>query len=520
MPSHNDPVKPTPFDAVHSAPTPTATAPTGAHRGTPARGAPARGKSVWAVGVLGVLALLALLVLFLLPSSLQPRPPAPVPETAGAGATTPSDASAGQPPAAATDASPWSDAQVARLRKQAQEVLAELLDLQFALQEQGVEKWAPAPFAEIKAIAADADALYKNRQYEQAVARYQQGLAALQALQASMPQEIKRLLEQAQQAIDAGDATAATAALTLAAIIAPANTDIAMLHHRAEVLPQVLPLLQSAATAEQAGDLAQAQQLLQQATALDPLHQRAQSALQRVTAQSREQGFNAAMSQGYAALNESRFDSARKAFNAAAKLQPGSKEAASALQEVRAAETARQLASLDKQGRQDEQQEQWQNAVAAYEQAQKLDSSVLFASEGLKRSRARAQLDQQLRTAIDDPTRLSDAAVAAATTQLLLQAKQVVSRGPTLEQQINRLDTLLRQANATVAVTLRSDKETDVLVYKVAKLGRFAEHELTLRPGTYTALGTRNGYRDVRQSFTITADNPAAPVTIICTDPI
>ena len=226
------------------------------------------------------------------------------------------------------------------------------------------------------------------------------------------------------------------------------------------------------------------------------------------------------MSQGYAALNAGRFDSARKAFGAAAKLQPGSKEAASALQEVRSAETARQLASLEQQGRQDEQREQWQKAVAAYEQAQKIDGSVLFASEGLKRSRARAQLDQQLRTAIDDPQRLSDAAVAAATAQLLAQAQQVTPRGPALEQQITRLDTLLRQAGTSVAVTLRSDKETEVLVLKVAKLGRFTEHELTLKPGNYTAVGTRNGYRDVRQSFTIAADNTPAPVTIICTDPI
>ncbi len=142
------------------------------------------------------------------------------------------------------------------MRKQAQEVLAELLDLQFALQAHGVEKWAPAPFAEVKAVAADADALYKNRQYEQAVARYQQGLAALQALQDAMPQELKRLLEQAQQAIDGGDATAASAALQLAALIAPDNGDIAKLQHRADVLPQLLPLLQAAATAEAAGDLA------------------------------------------------------------------------------------------------------------------------------------------------------------------------------------------------------------------------------------------------------------------------
>jgi tetratricopeptide (TPR) repeat protein len=253
---------------------------------------------------------------------------------------------------------------------------------------------------------------------------------------------------------------------------------------------------------------------------LDPLHQRAHSELQRVAAKSRGKGFSEAMSQGYAALKEGRLDNARKAFTTAAQMQPGSKEAAGALQEVRTAETARQLASLDTQGRQDEQQEQWQKAVAAYEQAQKIDNGVLFASEGLKRSRARAQLDQQLRTTIEDPQRLSDAAVGAAAAQLLEQSRQITPRGAVLEQQIKRLDTLLSQASATVAVTLRSDKETEVLVYKVAKLGRFTEHQLSLRPGAYTALGTRNGYRDVRVNFTIAADNTPAPVTIICTEPI
>jgi len=517
MPSHNDPVQPIPFDVVQPAPAPTATARTAdveVHRGTPA----------WVLPALGALLLLALLVIFWLPNNLQPTLPASPPnatESSGGAATDPANATAGQPSSATTtEASPWSDAQAARLRQQAQEVLAQLLDLQFALQERGVEKWAPAPFAAAKAVALEGDALYKNRQYEPAVARYQQSLASLQALQESMPQGLKRLLEQAQQAIDGGDATAARAALQLAAVIAPDNGDIAKLLHRADVLPQLLPLLQAAASAAAAGDLTQAQQLLQQATALDPLHQRAQGELQRIAAKLSEKGFNEAMSQGYAALNAGRFDSARKAFGAAAKLQPGSKEAASALQEVRSAETARQLASLEQQGRQDEQREQWQKAVAAYEQAQKIDSSVLFASEGLKRSRARAQLDQQLRTAIEDPQRLSDAGVAAATAQLLAQAQQVSPRGPALEQQITRLDTLLRQAGTSVAVTLRSDEETEVLVLKVAKLGRFKEHELKLKPGNYTAVGSRNGYRDVRQNFTIAADSTPVPVTIICTDPI
>ena len=303
-------------------------------------------------------------------------------------------------------------------------------------------------------------------------------------------------------------------------MISPDNADIAALQHRADVLPELLPLLEHALAAEAAGDLSQAQQLLQQATALDPQHQLAQGELQRVTAKSRKQEFNKAMSEGYAALNEGRYDSARKSFRAAAKLQEGSSEAASALQEVAATETANRLATLDNRGQSLEQQEQWQQAVETYERAQKIDGSVLFAQEGLSRSRARAQLDQRFRKVIDEPGRLSDAAVAAEAEQLLAQARQITPGGSVLALQIKQLDTLLGQANSPVAVTLRSDEETDVIVYKVAKLGRFTERELSLRPGTYTAVGTRDGYRDVRRSFTIVHDTAPTPVTIVCVEAI
>ena len=110
--------------------------------------------------------------------------------------------------------------------------------------------------------------------------------------------------------------------------------------------------------------------------------------------------------------------------------------------------------------------------------------------------------------------------MAESTAKLLQTAGEISPRGPVLSQQISRLDTLLAEANSTVEVTLRSDGETEVIVYKVARLGRFQQRELTLRPGTYTALGTRNGYRDVRRSFTIAHDGAPPAVTITCTEPI
>ena len=144
----------------------------------------------------------------------------------------------------------------------------------------------------------------------------------------------------------------------------------------------------------------------------------------------------------------------------------------------------------------------------------------MFAAEGLERSRARARLARQFQAAIDKPERLSDVAVAEATAKLLQQAKKISPQGPVLQQQIAQLDTLLVQANTLVPVTFRSDAQTEVIIYKIKRLGRFEQQQLTLRPGTYKVRGSRNGYRDVLQNITISHEGTPAPIFIACTEPI
>jgi len=79
---------------------------------------------------------------------------------------------------------------------------------------------------------------------------------------------------------------------------------------------------------------------------------------------------------------------------------------------------------------------------------------------------------------------------------------------------------MLARAGRAVAVTLSSDTETRVTLLKVARLGEFAEKELELRPGEYTAVGVRRGYRDVRKTFTVDPDAPPQTIHIACTEPI
>ena len=90
---------------------------------------------------------------------------------------------------------------------------------------------------------------------------------------------------------------------------------------------------------------------------------------------------------------------------------------------------------------------------------------------------------------------------------VLADATAIEPRGPVLETQIVELQKLLLWAKTPVAVTFTSDNQTDVTLLRVKRLGSFAASELTLRPGSYTALGVRNGYRDVRINFNVKPDS-------------
>ena len=514
MSSHNEQVQPTRFD-----PAPPPEPATEASTAVQATG----GAPSWVVPALLGLLLAAAVVVFWLPGKVSaPQSADPAASVTAAKETTAADNGAGKGKAteATEEASPWSDAQLAKLRKDAQDVLGELLDVQFRLEERSVSVWAEQAFGSATTTAERGDSEYKERKFIEAKASYEDALAQLLALEAGIPNAFDEQLEVARLAIESGDADAATTALELAALIEPGEPRLAPMQARLASLPALLEQLASAATSEAEGDLAGAEQTLKVATGLDPAHQRAATELERVSAAYNAQQFNDAMSDGYAALDESRFDTARGAFRRADTLQPGSSEAASAMQEVAAAETAAKLGRLQRQGSSYESEEKWQEAVKAYNTALAIDSNILFAREGLARSEPRARLHKQFQAAIDEPNRLSDTAVAETTEKLLRQARNLTPKGPVLSRQLDQLDTLLKLANTPIDVTLRSDLETEVIVYKVARLGRFEQHRLQLRPGKYTAVGTRTGYRDVRRNFEISHQNPIGPVTIACTEKI
>jgi len=99
-------------------------------------------------------------------------------------------------------------------------------------------------------------------------------------------------------------------------------------------------------------------------------------------------------------------------------------------------------------------------------------------------------------------------------------AAEAAPAGPRHQRRVDELRRLVEGYSAPVRAVLRSDEATEVMVYKVGRLGTFAERALELRPGTYTVVGSRRGYRDVRRQLVVEPGREPEPLVVRCEEKI
>jgi hypothetical protein len=127
-----------------------------------------------------------------------------------------------------------------------------------------------------------------------------------------------------------------------------------------------------------------------------------------------------------------------------------------------------------------------------------------------------AQLDEYIAT----PDSLSSPSTMSKATRMVVEITRMQEIGPRLSDQRDQLSRLLKRAATPLTVQLVSDNVTDVSIYKVGKLGSFERRQLDLRPGTYVAVGSRPGFRDVRLEFRVAPEVDLQPVVVRCEEAI
>lgn len=405
-------------------------------------------------------------------------------------------------------------------KTQAEELLTQLIELETLLEKHAVKKWAAEEFAQGTEQGRIGDEYFRRQQYTQAIESFQTAINQLRVLQERIQPTLERALTRGEQALTQGDQPAALHQFELAKAIAPTNTRAINGLQRAATIEQLFALLQRGSSFESHDQLQQAKSTYQEAVELDPLSDEAKSALSRVDTKLKDKEFNQMIAAAYQALQNGQYADARAAFNGAKKLKPDSKEPSIGLNKVAAAIRNEKIANLLFEAEHFVQLQQWAQAAISYEKILQLNNAHKTAQQGFLESAAKAKVLVDLKAALDSANKLHHAKILKKAEQVLAAASTLNSVGSIIEQHADELQQLVRVATTPIPIVLESDNNTDVVVYKVARLGTFSRTELQLRPGPYTIVGTRTGYRDVRKTINVTPESKNSTLSILCEEPI
>ena len=477
--------------------------------------APGGGISQRTLGIsLAVLLAILIGVVFFLPE--------PSPTDRGDEATAEAAAAAEAKPAGEEqddEALPERDARVVA-RADTDTILGQLLSRMETLESRGVQRWGGLRFSQAQAVYGEGDEAYLDRDYALAAEKYEEAIALLDPLIDEVEQVFATTLAEAQAALDAADSIEAVRLFELAVAITPNHAGARAGYTRARNLDTVMSLTDQGLRFENNLELDAARQSFAQAVELDPQWQPAQEGLERVRETLRQMDFGQRMTEGLAALGEGDYAGARAAFRRAQEIMPGSREPADGLLQVDQGIRLNRIASLEIRAQDEEQSEAWETAVETYQEILEIDADLVFAQDGLRRARQMTALHAQLDEYLAEPDSLSSPGTMARATRLVVDITRMPEIGPRLGGQRDELSRLLKRAATPLTVRFVSDNATDVSIFKVGKLGSFETHELELRPGTYVAVGSRPGYRDVRLEFRVAPEVDLPPVVVRCEEPI
>jgi hypothetical protein len=121
---------------------------------------------------------------------------------------------------------------------------------------------------------------------------------------------------------------------------------------------------------------------------------------------------------------------------------------------------------------------------------------------------------------LKNPSRLSAPEVRREADRLLADATRISGAAPVLRRQSESLREAVKLYDKPVLAVLESDGVTLVAVQRIGNFGAFTRREIQLKPGRYVAVGSREGFRDVRREFTVTPESSMMVISVRCTEAV
>jgi tetratricopeptide (TPR) repeat protein len=388
------------------------------------------------------------------------------------------------------------------------------------LETQGGGIWGGSTFAAAKSLGALALEAEASRDYALALDRIGVAFQRLSRIAEERPQILARQLRDGDAALDAGRLEVARQAYQLAQRIDPSDEAAGKGLARVVALGPVLPALVEAETAALTLDHLRALTRYEEVLRADPANRIAREGVAKARVAIGSDQYAREIGNALSALRAGRTQEARAAVTRAATLRPGAAELPQILAQIDAAGERRDLGVVRAEILELENAERWSEALLRYDALLARDTTLKFARDGRIRVAPRAELARRIESLLASPARLAAPEVRREAERLLSQSSSINEKKVVLQGQSDRLREALRLYETPVVAVIESDGLTLVSVQRVGNFGSFTRRELSLKPGRYVAIGSRAGFRDVRQEFIVTPTSTDIVVTVKCTEAI
>ena len=415
-------------------------------------------------------------------------------------------------------------AEKTKYRKDAQLVLEKIVDIRDLLKSKSIEKWNAEKFNIALENISIGDDLYREGEYLRSIKQYREALDQLNNLQEEAANIIESTIISANNNIEKLDSELTVEqtinSINLAFAIDKNNESIKLLKERSLKLPDLFNKVMQSNQLISEQKYEDAFSVLSEAIMLDPYRKKTKTSMENLNKQIKEKTFLEFMSEGFEAMDQDNFSSARKVFNEALKTYPERPDIYDALNQLESRESSFQIKERIKNAEANENLENWSEAKKEYEALLESDNSLVSLKARLINVRIRAELDEQLENLINNPLTLRSDELYQKAKKLLKTAQGINQRGAKLEKQIENVSKIIVQARNPIPVNFFSDNKTKVTIFKIGSLGLFEKRTIELVPGYYVALGQRIGFRDIRLDFAIEPNEVDKNISIMCVESI
>lgn len=396
------------------------------------------------------------------------------------------------------------------------EILKKLLALNSRLASDNIQVWGQDAYSSIVDLIGEGDLHLQKSEFRDAQETYAKAYEKLQQLDTGRNEILVSAVQAGMAALEQGDSVGARKHFSMALAVDAANQDAKDGLQRAQNLEIVRSSLARGNEFEQQGELEAALLEYRKGYELDGTFQPLAIAYERLKERVKEQEVRGHLSHFYLYLDSSDLPGAEASLAGALGVSPTDPAVLAAKEKLESAREDLIVLSLRQQAESQMSNEEWHKALASYQQVLKIAPQAAFALQGVAVARRNSELVVQIETLLKSTGRFQDERVQQNGRATLEYARQLEGLGPRTTAKINELDEVLTRASQPIVLTLQSDNLTEVTLYHVGRLGRFYQRELVLRPGTYTIIGERAGYRVTRSIIELTHERPEVEYTIRC----